>query len=181
MASNFFIKTSRIGLHIFKASDEADRIRLNADEDVMRYFPSTLTEAESCGLMQAINSAIDARGFGMWAAELLETGRFIGFVGLWQVGFEASFTPAVEIGWRLAKEFWGRGLATEAANGCLEYAFGTLGLSEVISFTSEVNERSARVMQRIGMTRIALFDHPEVEKGTSCGGTCCIGSGATSS
>ena len=101
----------------------------------------------------------------MWAAELKETGELIGFVGISKVSFEANFTPAVEVGWRLAKKFWGKGYATEAAKACLKFAFEKAGLPVAVAFTATENERSENVMQRIGMTKTGEFDHPKIEDG----------------
>jgi ribosomal-protein-alanine N-acetyltransferase len=114
-----------------------------------------------------VRAHFDRHGFGWWAAELKETQAFIGFVGLSHVPFEAHFTPAVEIGWRLASAYWGRGYATEGARASLETAFTRLGLDEIVSITVPANARSRRVMERIGMTRDPAddFDHPRLAEG----------------
>ena len=113
-------------------------------------------------LADRIHKRLEERGFGLFAAELRETGSFIGFVGLSAPAFEAHFTPCVEIGWRLAREFWGSGYATEGANAVLRLAFMSLELSEVVSFTAALNVRSRGVMERLGMVRDTKddFDHP---------------------
>ncbi len=105
--------------------------------------------------------------YGFWAAELKETGQFAGFVGLAVAPFEAAFTPCVEIGWRLAVEFWGRGLATEGARASLRFGFKELGLSEIVSFTVPANVRSRRVMEKLGMMRDEAddFDNPMIAEG----------------
>ena len=105
--------------------------------------------------------------YGLWAVERQDTARFIGYVGLWPATFPAHFTPSVEVGWRLAADQWGRGYATEAARAALSYGFNTVGLDEIVSFTSAINVRSWRVMERLGMRRDATgdFDHPNVPEG----------------
>jgi len=108
-----------------------------------------------------------ARGYGLWAVERKDTAGFIGYVGLWPATFPAHFTPAVEVGWRLAADQWGHGYATEAARAALAHGFDSLGLEEIVSFTSSVNVRSWRVMERLGMRRDANgdFEHPNVPEG----------------
>jgi RimJ/RimL family protein N-acetyltransferase len=141
--------------------------RLNNDARVMEYFPSPLTRAESDALASRIETHFRAYGFGLWAVELRESGVFIGFAGLSIPAFQAPFTPCVEIGWRLAAEYWGRGLATEAARASVRYAFDTLNLAELLSFTAPANTRSRRVMEKIGMTHNPAddFDHPNLPQG----------------
>ena len=114
-----------------------------------------------------IRAHFDRHGFGWWAAELKETGAFIGFIGLVHIPFEAHFTPAVEVGWRLASAYWGQGYATEGARASLEAAFTRLGLADIVSITVPANARSRRVMERIGMTRDPNgdFDHPRLAEG----------------
>lgn len=87
---------------------------------------------------------------------------FMGYTGLHQITFDVDFAPGIEIGWRLAHEYWGRGYAPEAATACLEYARKSLDIKELFSFTSLPNQRSERVMQKIGMERVREFGHPLV-------------------
>jgi RimJ/RimL family protein N-acetyltransferase len=122
-------------------SDREPFAALNADPEVMRYFPAPLTGAESDALAQREQARIAERGWGLWAVEVVQGASFIGFVGLAQPSFSAHFTPAVEVGWRLARAVWGRGYATEAATAALDFAFGRLELPEVVSFTSKPNIR----------------------------------------
>jgi RimJ/RimL family protein N-acetyltransferase len=119
----------------------------------MRYFPAPLSRDESDALVARERAKIASRGWGLWAVEAVDGGAFIGFIGLAEPSFEAHFTPAVEVGWRLASEFWGKGYATEAARTALTYAFTDLDLAEVVSFTARTNVRSQRVMERLGMVR----------------------------
>ena len=137
---------------------------MNADPAVMEHFPSTLTSAESAAMVERIEHHLDAEGFGLWAVEVPGVAPFIGFVGLQRVPFDAHFTPAVEVGWRLDAAHWGHGYATEAALACLDLGFGTVGLPEIVSMTTPGNLRSQRVMERIGMHRDPAddFDHPRL-------------------
>jgi ribosomal-protein-alanine N-acetyltransferase len=134
----------------------------------MRYFPSPRARAEeSDELAERIRRHIEEEGWGLWAVEVVGGAAFIGFVGLARPNFEEHFTPGVEVGWRLARAHWGRGYATEAGRAALAYGFEELGLKEIVSFTSELNTRSRRVMERLGMTRDPAddFDHPRIPAG----------------
>jgi len=149
---------------------EADRepfAAMNADPEVMEYFPAALTREQSDDLIEKIEAGFEIHGFGLWALELRSSGEFIGFTGLAAPEFDAHFTPTVEIGWRLARSAWSSGYATEAAQAALEFGFGQAGLAEIVSFTSTGNVRSRAVMKRIGMTRDPQddFDHPRLPEG----------------
>lgn len=161
------IETERLKLRGWRLQDREPFARMNCDPAVMEFFSSPLTHSESDELVDRVEAHFTANGFGVWATELKSTGEFIGFVGLWIPTFVAHFTPCVEIGWRLAAAHWGRGLATEGAGAAMQYGFTELGLSEIVSFTSETNLRSRRVMEKIGMTHDAAddFDHPNLPEG----------------
>lgn len=133
----------------------------------MRHFPAPLARAESDWLADRIARHFDVHGFGLWAAEVRETGAFAGFIGLSVPIFRAHFVPCVEIGWRLDPAWWNRGLATEGARAVLRYGFETLGLEEILSFTVPDNLPSRRVMEKLGMTHNPAddFDHPGVPEG----------------
>jgi ribosomal-protein-alanine N-acetyltransferase len=126
-----------------------------------------LPRDESDALAGRFEAHLDRHGFGLWALEIVDVAPFAGFVGLSVPGFDAHFTPCVEIGWRLAAEHWGRGYATEAARAVLAFGFASLGLREIVSFTVPANSRSRRVMEKIGMVRSAAddFDHPRLPEG----------------
>jgi RimJ/RimL family protein N-acetyltransferase len=160
------ITTERLRLRQWRDDDLEPFAALNADPAVMEFFPAPLTREQSDALAARERAAIDERGWGLWAVED-DAHELAGFVGLSVPSFEAHFTPAVEIGWRLAREHWGRGYATEAACAVLAFGFDELGLDEIVSFTAEINARSRRVMERIGMTHDAAgdFDHPRVAAG----------------
>lgn len=164
MTPAIHLATDRLLLRDWSGDDAAPFAALNADPEVMEFFPKPLSRAESDGLMASAEAAIAANGFGLYAIEVKETGAFIGFVGLATPRFEAHFTPAIEIGWRLTRSAWGQGLATEAAHAVLDHAFGPLGLGALVSFTTVGNLRSRSVMERIGMTRDPADDfmHPSL-------------------
>lgn len=161
------LATPRLLLRQWRDADRAPFADLNADPEVMAHFPSTLPAAESDALVERIAAGLDEWGWGLWAVEVTDTGEFAGFVGLNRTLFEAPFTPAVEIGWRLARAHWGHGLATEGARAALDHAFGVVGLDEIVSFTVPGNRRSQRVMQKLGMHRDPAGDfvHPNVAAG----------------
>jgi RimJ/RimL family protein N-acetyltransferase len=133
----------------------------------MAYFPRPLSRQESDALVIRIEEGFEREGFGLWALEVRATGSFVGFTGLSVPAFAAHFTPAVEVGWRLAPSAWGQGYATEAATAALDFAFGQVGLDEVVSFTTPLNGRSVSVMRRLGMTHDAAddFEHPRIPPG----------------
>jgi ribosomal-protein-alanine N-acetyltransferase len=161
------LRTERLLLRRWRLADRAPFAAMNADPEVMRYFPSALTPADSDALVDRIEAGFEKYGFGLWALDVLATGEFIGFTGLSVPSFDAHFTPAVEIGWRLARPAWGHGYATEAARRAVASGFGDHGLTDMVSFTSLVNVRSQAVMRRIGMTHdpAADFDHPRLPAG----------------
>jgi RimJ/RimL family protein N-acetyltransferase len=159
------LTTDRLLLRQWRDSDREPFAALNADPEVMRYFPSVQPREDSDALIDRETALITDRGWGLWAVEVRETGEFIGFTGLAVPTFEAKFLPGVEIGWRLAKGAWGNGYATEAARAVLDIGFGPAGLSEIISFTAATNVPSQRVMQRIGMVHSADFEHPRLADG----------------
>lgn len=157
------LNTSRLLLRKWQEKDLLPFAKMNADPEVMRYFPSTLTAIESDKLASRIQEKMRLNGWGLWAVEESETGKFAGFVGLNEPNFELPYSPCVEIGWRLAKEFWGKGYATEAAKKVLEFAFQQFGFTQLVSFTSLTNKPSIAVMERIGMHNTGInFHHPNV-------------------
>ena len=156
--------TSRLKLTVFSQSHLSELVQLNADPEVMRYFPATLSFEESATLLQRIIEHQRINEYSLFAIHLKESDAFVGWCGLMKVPFPAHFTPAVEVGWRLNKIFWGKGLAPEAAKSVLRFGFLDLGLSEIVSFTAELNQPSIRVMQKIWMkcNPEDTFDHPKL-------------------
>lgn len=139
---------------------------MNADAEVMAFFPQPLTPAESALLLRSIRERLAERGWGLWAVEV--DGAFAGFTGLAQPRFAAHFTPCVEIGWRFRREYWGRGIAHAAALQAEAFAFEQLQLPELVSFTAASNTRSRRLMERLGFTRDERDDflHPSLPEGS---------------
>ena len=161
------LRTERLLLRRWRPSDRAPFAEMNADPAVMEFFVRPVSRDESDDLVDRIEATFDREGYGLWAVEVLDDGRFAGFVGLWPTPPELPFSPAVEVGWRLAQHAWGRGLATEGARAALADGWERLGLDEVVSMTSVINVRSQRVMQKLGMTRDPAddFEMPSVPEG----------------
>jgi RimJ/RimL family protein N-acetyltransferase len=156
------VRTERLQLRGWRDDDKAPYAELNADPEVMRHFPATLTAPQSDEMVERIMAGWATNGFGLWAVERLDTGQFVGFVGLSAPTW--SRRPLVEVGWRLGREHWGNGFAPEAARSALAFGFERVALpaDEVVSFTTRRNYNSQRVMQKIGMRHDATrdFDHP---------------------
>lgn len=153
--------TERLILRSWKPDDLPLFIEMNKDHRVMQYFPALLTEEDTEAFYNRIQDEFIRTGWGLYAVELKSTGHFIGYVGLHEIGFEAEFTPSVEIGWRLAADYHNQGYATEAAKEVLRLA-KIKGIERLYSFTAEINKPSERVMQKIGMGKIGEFDHPKL-------------------
>lgn len=156
----FAPETSRIQLRQWRPEDLAPFAALNADPEVMACFPSPLSRAESDALAERFQALIDLNGWGFWALVEKKSGVFLGAVGLHHQPDKFAFSPCTEIGWRLAKPFWHKGYAYEAAMACLAFAFETLALDEVVAFTSIHNVSSESLMMRLGMRRRGHFLHP---------------------
>jgi len=162
-----YLRTDRLLLRQWRPADKEPFAVLNADPVVMEHFPSTLDSAQSDAFADRIAAGFASLGYGLWAVEVPGEAEFIGYVGLALHTFEAHFTPAVEVGWRIARDFCGRGFASEAARAAVHDGFDRVGLEEIVSFTTPANVRSVRVMERIGMTRDPAddFDHPRLPVG----------------
>jgi len=161
------LRTARLLLRRWRQIDREPFANLNADPVVMEHFPGVLSRAESDAMVDRIEAQFDEVGYGLWAVETPDEAPFIGFVGLSVPKFQAHFMPAVEIGWRFDRTYWGRGFATEAARAALADGFGRVGLTEIVSFTAPANVRSIRVMDRLGMTHNPAddFEHPTLPEG----------------
>lgn len=157
-------ETERLYLRNWQKSDKLPFAKLNADKEVMHYFPKTLTMDESNAMITRLQTFIDNNGYGLWAVEYKRTGDFIGFIGLNVPKLELPFSPCVEIGWRLDKAYWGQGLAVEGASACLDFAFNQLNLDSVVSFTAILNKNSQRVMQKLAMVLDGEFDYPTIDE-----------------
>jgi ribosomal-protein-alanine N-acetyltransferase len=161
------LRTERLRLRRWEDRDRQPFAGLNADPVVMEFFPATLSSADSDAFVDRIETCFEQHRFGLWAVDLLETEEFIGYVGLWPATFDAHFTPAIEVGWRLASRFWGSGLAPEGARAAIADGFDRLGVDEIVSLTAAINHRSRRVMEKLSMTHDPLddFEHPALPVG----------------
>ncbi len=161
------IESERLILRRWKASDSEPLAQINADPKVMEYLLNPLSREESDATIARFEKHFDDHGYTRWALELKSTGELIGYTGLFRPSFESHFTPCVEIGWRLAKNFSGHGYASEAARAANADGFKRVGLQEIVSVTVPANRRSIAVMERIGMKRDIRgdFEHPMVPEG----------------
>jgi ribosomal-protein-alanine N-acetyltransferase len=159
--------TERLVLRRWREADRLPFRQINADARVMEFFPAPLAADESDALVERAERQFERHGFGPFAAELRGDGSFLGFIGLSVPAFDAPFMPAVEIGWRIAASHWGKGLAAEGAREVVRYGFEELGLAGIVSFTTEGNIRSRRVMEKLGMTHDPAedFEHPGLAEG----------------
>lgn len=161
--SKHLITTKRLGLRDWQDKDIAAMAAISADPKVMQFFPSTQSEEHTKKFIERMQSQFAEKGYCYFAAELLATRKVIGFIGLSYQNYEASFTPCVDIGWRLSPEVWGQGLATEGARACLSYGHEKLGLDTIHAIATAHNIPSIKVMEKIGMQYALTFDHPLLE------------------
>jgi len=161
------LETERLILRPWKDADIEPFAALNADKDVMEFFPKLMVRDETVAMVERIMARYAEDSFCFWAAQEKRSGDFIGFIGLGRPGFEGHFMPCVEIGWRLARKFWGKGYAPEGAQEALRDGFERCGLAEIVSFTAVLNSRSQRVMEKISMHRDPADDfmHPLLDDG----------------
>jgi RimJ/RimL family protein N-acetyltransferase len=161
------IQTDRLVLRRWREADRDLFAAINSDPRVMEHFPALLSREQSDAAIARIEAHFAEHEYGLWAVEIPKVAPFAGFIGLSRTRFEAHFTPCIEVGWRLAAEYWGRGYATEGAQAALDFGFVRLGLGEIVSFTVPANSRSRRVMEKLGMTHNPDddFDHPLLAPG----------------
>ena len=161
------LETERLLLRPWRDEDLAQFAALNADPRVMRFFPSTVSREESDAFASRIRAHFAQWGYGLWAVEVPEIEPFIGFVGLQWATFEAAFTPALEVGFRLAAEHWGCGYASEGGRAALRFAFEQARLPEIVSFTAHVNRPAQKTIEKLGLVRDpgGDFEHPRLPTG----------------
>ncbi len=162
---DYLFTSERLGFRLWTDDDRDPFAALNADPTVRRYFPDVMSQEESDAAIDRFLAHYRKHGFCPYAVDELSSRELIGLIGFYRPTFEASFTPCIEIGWRLAQAYWGQGFATEGAQRCLEYAQEELCLDQIYSFTTVNNLPSERVMQRIGMSKISTFEHPSLPEG----------------
>lgn len=166
------LTTERLRLRQWRDADIESFLAMSNDVEVMAHFPSLYTRDVAESMIARVQTAIDDKGYGFWALEIID-GPFIGFCGIQDVWFDVPWKPAVEVGWRLARDAWGKGYAVEAARAAVAYGFNELGLDEIVAFLLPMNQRSAAVCERLGMVRDPSrdFDHPLIAEGAiSVGG-----------
>lgn len=159
------VRTERLILRRWRDSDRAPYAALNAHPEVMRYFRGTMDGVQSDAMINRLEELFDQQGYGLWAVEVTGSGEFVGFTGLHPMPGDVPGAGGVEIGWRLARHAWGQGYATEAATAALDVAFNGIGLAEIFSVTAVLNERSQRVMRRLGLTEHARYDNSRYPEG----------------
>ncbi|WP_170266388.1 GNAT family N-acetyltransferase [Phaeocystidibacter luteus] len=170
----FLFESERLGFSDWRNADVEAMIAISADPQVMRFFPYEATRQQTLDFIQRNNALLDQKGYCYFAVVEKESGRTIGFTGLYDQDYESEFTPATDIGWRLGVEFQGKGYATEAARRCLEYAFKVIELPRVVAMAPAVNLPSINVMRKIGMTQIGEFVHPRLTDNTELRNCVCF-------
>lgn len=160
-----YMETDRLLLRSWEHEDREVFAKINGNDNVMKYFPATLSVDKSNSFVDRINAEFEETGLGLYAVEIKASGEFIGYVGFHRFTFDASFSPGWEIGWRISDRFWHKGYATEAAKACLDYARQKHFCNRLYSFTAVPNIPSENVMKRIGMSYQGTFMHPALADG----------------
>jgi RimJ/RimL family protein N-acetyltransferase len=160
------ILTARLRLRPFREADRAPFAAINGDPQVSAWLGGPIDRAASDAALDRLNAHILEHGFGFWAAERLADGRLVGMIGIRWAPPDLPIGRVMELGWRLAPDCWGQGLATEGGRAALEWAFGELGAAEIVAVTAAANSRSRAVMTRIGMAEQPdrAFDHPALDE-----------------
>jgi len=159
----YIIETDRLGLRNWKKSDLNAMSRINNDPEVMHYFPAVQDKNTTHAFLQRMQNQIADKGYGYFAAVLKEEQRLIGFIGISAQNYKAPFTPCVDIGWRLDKSYWGKGLANEGGKACLDYAFRQMEIRRLYAIVPGVNRASLSVAKKIGLQYHSSFNHPAID------------------
>ena len=160
---SYIFKSERLGFRNWTEFDIKKMAEINSDSEVMEYFPDTQSIIQTEEFIVRMQKQLLKKGFCYFAVEELKNNNFIGFIGLSEQNFKASFTPMIDIGWRLSKQYWKKGYATEGAKRCLSYAFNTLNLNSISATCPVINKNSEHVMKKIGMVKIQTFIHPALK------------------
>ena len=160
----YLFTSERLGFRTWSAEDIPLLTRINTDPDVMAFFPSIVAPEETAAFVMRMQQAYDDNGYCYFAADRLDDHSFIGFIGLSVAAFPADFTPCTDIGWRLDKQAWHQGYATEGAQRCLHFAFEELKLEKVYAIAPEINLPSIQVMKKAGMQFVQHFNHPRLKE-----------------
>ena len=161
--SNYLFTSERLGFRNWVMEDLSEFSEINQDDNVMEYFPAKLSKDETKQFIIRLQDHYKEFGHNFYAVELLTNKELIGFIGLADTRMNLDFTPCKEIGWRLKRSTWNKGLATEGAKRVLEYGFNDLNINEIVSFTAKVNLKSEHIMKKIGMTKVKEFVHPKID------------------
>lgn len=164
MKDKYIFKSERLGFRNWTLQDLPELAQMNADLEVMKHFPKPIKKAESAYLLTKLQEQYQSKGYTYFAVEILKTEEFIGFIGLTNQSYKTKFTPAIDVGWRLKKEAWQKGYATEGALKCLEFGFDSVKLERIIATCTIGNIKSENVMKKIGMIKKGHFFHPELSK-----------------
>ena len=162
MRNEYIFKSERLGFRNWKDEDLEEFAKLNSDEEVMKHFPKTLSNKEVVEFIERLKTHYEKNGFTYYATEILGSKEFIGMIGIAKQEYKTNFTPAIDIGWRLKRNAWGKGYATEGAKRCIEHAFNELDIIKIISVCVVKNKKSENVMKKLGMKRKGEFNHPEI-------------------
>ena len=160
---SYIFKSERLGFRNWIDSNIPKMAKINSDSDVMEFFPAIQDSIQTKEFILRMQKQYLRKGFCYFAVEELKSNLFIGFIGFSEQNFEAPFTPMIDIGWRLSKQHWEKGYATEGAKSCLEYAFNNLKLTTISATCPIVNKNSEHVMHKIGMVKKQNFNHPALE------------------
>lgn len=163
---DYFFTSQRLGFRNWLDSDLSEMAVINADIEVMEYFPSIQTEDQTHQFINRMQKQFASKGFCYFAVEIIETQEFIGFIGLSEQTYQADFTPCIDIGWRINRNFWGKGYATEGARKVLCFAFEELKIKKILSIASAINTSSENVMKKIGMQKVKVFEHSLLKDNT---------------
>jgi RimJ/RimL family protein N-acetyltransferase len=159
---DYLFTSDRLGFRNWKLNDLDDFHQMNANAEVMHFFPSTLSREDSKAMLKRMQQLSETRGYCYFATERLSDKKLIGMIGLGYKDFEADFTPCVDIGWRLDTPFWGKGYATEGAEACLDFGLNMLKIKDIYSIAPAVNLPSIAVMEKIGLKKHGVFNHPQL-------------------
>lgn len=162
--NRYIFTSTRLGFRTWRESDISRMVEINNDDEVMAFFPNKPSEADTLLFIEQMQNIFNRRGFCYFAVDTLQSGDFIGFIGLSEKTFKSDFTPCVDIGWRLKKNVWNKGFATEGALACLDFGFNTICLEKICAIAPVVNVKSEFVMKKIGMKKVRTFEHPQLSK-----------------
>ncbi|AFM05929.1 acetyltransferase, ribosomal protein N-acetylase [Bernardetia litoralis DSM 6794] len=160
MNNKYILKSKHLGFRNWNFCDTDKLFALNSDKEVMEFFPHLPSLEQTKEFIKRMQNQFEKNGFCYFAVDFLETEEFIGFIGIIEQTYEADFTPCVDIGWRLDKKYWNKGYASEGAKRCLEFAFEDKKLESIKAIAPEINLKSRKVMEKIGMKYVKDFKHP---------------------